>query len=255
MPTALASDSLNPMSTENTNLSRNMCVVIPARNESASIATVIKGLKVAQPEASIVVVDDHSSDRTSQIAMQEGVIVLRHPFCLGAWCAMQTGIRYARQKRFEKLLTMDGDGQHLPSMVSLLLGRMNETGSNVVIGEAPSRGSTARKIAWNIFRRLFDVGVKDVTSGFRLYDASAIKVLARPSATYLEYQDAGVLALLLRNGLKVSSVRVEMSDRAHGKSRIFNSWLSVALYMSHTLLLGLANKRRRAPSTLDGEKE
>lgn len=243
------------MSTLDTNPNPRMCVVIPAKNESASIAAVITGLKVAQPEVSIVVVDDHSSDRTSQIAMQEGAIVLRHPFCLGAWCAMQTGIRYARQNRFEKLLTMDADGQHLPSMVSLLIEKMEATGSNVVIGEAPSRGSAARKVAWNVFRRLFDLGIKDVTSGFRLYDASAIKILARPSATYLEYQDAGVLALLLRHGLTVSSVCVEMSDRAHGKSRIFSSWLNVASYMSHTLLLGIATKRRRAPSSLDGEKE
>lgn len=230
-----------------------LCVVIPAKNESSSIVDVIRGVSNAQPNASIVIVDDCSSDDTARLAEQEGVVVLLLPFCMGAWCAMQTGIRYAKQNRFDTVLTMDGDGQHLPNMASVLIEEMKITASNVVVGEALSRGSGPRKIAWQLFRRLFDLKVHDVTSGFRLYDARAIKVLAKPSATYLEYQDAGVLALLLRNGLRVTSAEVEMRGRTHGKSRIFNSWFSVASYVSHTLILGIANKRRRAPSSLDGE--
>jgi hypothetical protein len=95
--------------------------------------------------------------------------------------------------------------------------------------------------------------LRDLTSGFRLYNAEAMQVLASREATLLDYQDLGALLLVRRAGLRIVEVPVSMNLRAVGKSRIFNSWFSVAKYMAATTLLCLARwqvhraSRRAAP--------
>ena len=78
----------------------------------------------------------------------------------------------------------------------------------------------------------------DLTSGFRVLNKRAIRSLAGPRASYLDYQDVGVLLLLEQAGMKMLEVPVTMPARVNGKSRIFSSWLAVASYMAHTLVLG-----------------
>ena len=84
----------------------------------------------------------------------------------------------------------------------------------------------------------------DLTSGFRALNARAIDLLASPSASSLVYQDVGVLLILEKAGLRVVEVPVAMPQRSDGKSRIFGSWLAVAHYMAHTLLLSAAKRKR-----------
>ncbi len=67
--------------------------------------------------------------------------------------------------------------------------------------------------------------------------------LAGWRATLLDYQDIGVLLLLQSRGLRITDVDVDMRVRLNGPSRIFRSWLLVAYYMCHTLLLGLTKRK------------
>ena len=86
-------------------------IVIPARNEAASVGHVIQQLKQAG-HAHVVVVNDQSTDDTAAIAAALGAVVLNPPLPLGAWGAMQTGIRYALREGYSGVITMDADGQH-----------------------------------------------------------------------------------------------------------------------------------------------
>ena len=215
-----------------------LLVVIPAKNEAQSIGNVLVAIK-QHFLFDVVVVDDGSTDDTAVIATGHGALVLPHIRSLGAWKATQTGMRYAYAKGYEGVITLDADGQHLPNEIEHLLSCAS-SGVDVVVGSCLSRGDFMRHVAWRFFRFVSGINVKDITSGFRLYNRAAVRVLSSKEATMLEFQDLGVLLLLLRSlGLSIKEVNVKMDERLIGKSRIFNSWFSVLSYMATTALVCL----------------
>jgi hypothetical protein len=217
-----------------------LLIVIPARNEATTIGALLRDLSAAGYK-DVLVVDDMSDDGTGDIARAAGAKVLRPVLGMGAWGGMQTGIRYGRREGFEYVVTMDADGQHeVDELPALLLASTN---ADVVIGAFPQRASLARRIAWGWFRALTGLGLTDLTSGFRCYSGAALKVLASSEATMFEYQDVGTLLLLRRAGVRIREVPVLMNERMAGKSRIFNSWLTVGRYMAMTTLLCLSRLR------------
>ncbi len=219
---------------------KDILIVIPAKNEAATIGTMLQQLRAAGWQ-DIVVIDDQSTDDTGHIARQAGALVLQPVLPVGAWGGMQAGIRYGLSKGYRAIITMDADGQHEVQEINTLLAA--RTQSDVVIGAFPERASPLRKIAWEWFRQLAGFDLRDLTSGFRLYNHSAMVTLASQEATLLDYQDLGALLLVRRAGLQIIEVPVSMNVRSTGTSRIFNSWLSVARYMAVTTLLCLARWR------------
>jgi hypothetical protein len=159
---------------------------------------------------------------------------------LGAWGATQAGIRYALYRGYQTVVTMDADGQHNASHVSVLLKSLATGDADVVIGACPERASSARRIAWSYFRVITGFRLEDITSGFRAYNRTAMRVLASPQASLLDYQDVGVLLILRRNGLRIAEVPIFMEVRLSGCSRVFSSWLVVAKYMLQTSVLCIA---------------
>lgn len=220
-------------------------VVIPAYNEAASITSVLKGIQACQPGLTIIVVDDSSSDNTAEIARGLGVQVLQLCSNMGAWGAMQAGIRYARQCGFSHVITMDADGQHKPEGIAVLLSAAEQ--ADIVIASYPLRGSPARKLAWHYFRRLTGLPVEDLTSGFRLYNARALQVLESRAATLLDFQDVGLLLMLKQYGLQFVEIESAMAEREDGHSRIFSSWWRVLSYMASTSLICFAKLFQRTP--------
>ena len=212
-------------------------IVIPALNEAATVADVVRKAR-AQSGANVVVVDDGSDDDTRATALAAGAIVLRAPLWQGAWGAIQTGMRYAVRHGYAGVITLDADNQHDPAYVPRTIAAAQ--GADVVIGSYPKRGSAARRLAWAYLRLLTGFDMDDLTSGFRYYNGVACRLLAGEEATLLDYQDIGVLLLLRRSGLTIAEVEVPMSPRQAGKSRVFASWWKVARYMAETSLLCLA---------------
>jgi len=214
-------------------------VLIPAKNEVRTIGKVIDQIK-ARLAATIVVIDDASTDETTKVARAAGAIVLPLPFSLGAWGAIQTGLRYALKHGFNTAITMDADGQHEAESIPTLLAPMAGGQCDVVIGAYPQRGSLSRRIAWAFFRQLSGITLEDLTSGLRAYNRSAIQLLAAKAATLLDYQDMGVLILLHKAEQRVVETPILMYPRMNGHSRIFNTWWAVSRYMLHTIVLCLA---------------
>jgi len=222
----------------------NVIVVIPARDEQADVADVVARVLALGFRA--VVVDDHSSDRTRQVARGAGATVLELPFHAGSWAAIQAGMRYARQYDCSHVVTLDADGQHNPEDIPQLLGLMAGRGApNVAIGACVARANRRRRLAWRVLRWLSGLQVRDLTSGFRAYDRTAVDLLASQQHTLLEYQDVGVLLCLGHAGLDIVEIEVPMQPRCHGMSRIFNSWSMVAYYLVYSALIG-GSRRRRA---------
>lgn len=228
-----------------TDAAARIAVVIPALNEAASIAAVIDAVREQLPQARLLVVDDRSEDDTAERARRAGAQVLPLVNRLGAWGATQAGVRMALRHGAVTVVTMDADGQHRSEELPRLLEPIAEHDADVVIGTCTARGSSARRIAWRLLRASSGIRMEDLTSGFRAYNRRASELLAGWPASLLDYQDIGVLTLLLAEGMRVVEVEVRMAERQDGHSRIFNNWPRVAWYMAHTLLLGLTKRRVR----------
>jgi hypothetical protein len=216
-----------------------LLVVVPAFNEAASLGEVLERLHAAVG-GPVLVVSDASTDRSAEIARALGAQVIELSQQIGAWGATQTGFRHARRRGYDYVASLDADGQHAPESLPDLIRAQRETGADVVIGTFPERLSPAKRLAWAWFRALTGLGVEDLTSGLRVYGPRALRLLASPEATLLDYQDVGVLLLLRKYGLSVHEVPVTMYPRRNGHSRVFASWLTVARYMAQTTLLCLA---------------
>ena len=84
--------------------------ILPAFNEEVSIGSIV--LRARQHVDHVVVIDDGSNDRTSEVATLAGAEVIRHPKNLGKGMALRTGFERAGKNGCKVVITMDSDGQH-----------------------------------------------------------------------------------------------------------------------------------------------
>ena len=223
---------------------RSALILIPAHNEASSVAAVVRQV-IEQTGCRVVVIDDASTDETSANARNAGATVLSLCVQLGAWGAVQTGMRFALRQGYHYVITMDADGQHEAADLFKLFAPVREGLADVTIGACTGRGSRMRKIAWVFLKWISGLSMDDITSGFRAYNRAAIELLSGEDATLLEYQDIGVLAHLKRNSLTINEIQVDMCPRTSGHSRVYSSWLMVAYYMVQASILGFSKRSNR----------
>ncbi len=94
-------------------MNKTIGILIPAHNEERTIGKLVVDMK--ERFRYVIVVDDGSTDKTREIAEQNGAKVLRHERCRGKGEAIKTGFRHISKLKLEAFITMDGDGQHLPT--------------------------------------------------------------------------------------------------------------------------------------------
>ena len=109
-------------------------IVLPAFNEEECIARVLQDVKESNPASDILLVNDGSSDKTSEIARQMGVMVIDIPFNIGYGGAIQTGFRFAGENGYDFVIIMDADGQHDPNYTKNLIDAVEKEEADVVIG-------------------------------------------------------------------------------------------------------------------------
>ncbi|SMF34699.1 glycosyltransferase family 2 protein [Desulfovibrio gilichinskyi] len=214
---------------------KNVAVIIPALNEALTISKIIR--KVGGYGVDTYVVDDNSQDGTVAKSRNAGAEVLVLPFRSGSWGATQAGMLHSIKKdKYDFFITMDADGQHEPDYIPLLIERYLSSKVNVVIGSCIQRGSFARRITWSVFFFLTRLKIHDMTSGFKLYDKKAVQALLSKEAAMFDYQDLGPLLLFRRKNIKCIEIPISMCARKNGCSRIFDSWLSVSIYLVKTCI-------------------
>jgi glycosyltransferase involved in cell wall biosynthesis len=151
-----------------TQLPNSTSVVVPAYNESSSIAVLVTGLRSAADWHEILVVDDGSQDGTGERATAAGARVIRHPYNKGNGAAVKTGIRQATGTF---ILIIDADGQHRPADALRLVGHLDAYDLVVGARSARTQATAARRLGngllnW-IASYLTERPIPDLTSGFR----------------------------------------------------------------------------------------
>jgi glycosyltransferase involved in cell wall biosynthesis len=189
----------------------NVAALIPAYFEEAQIQAVARRT-LAQLDH-VLVLDDGSTDRTSEEARKAGAEVIRHGKNQGKGAAIKTGLRELAARDFLYVLILDGDGQHLPEEIPGFLEEANRSGAPFVVG---TRMSDTRKMPWarkmtNRFMsaqisRLCGQSVPDSQCGFRMMRRDVIPHLYCESNNY-DYETE-MLLIASREGFRIASVPV-----------------------------------------------
>ncbi len=195
-------------------------IIIPVFNEAGRLLELLNNIRALQLASSeIIVIDDGSTDGSTDAAMAGGANVIRHPYNIGNGAAIKSGIRAAHGRL---LVLMDGDGQHRPEDIPKLIAESRNY--HMVVG-ARAKGSKRRfhRYAANVVYNLLAsyvtrFKVKDLTSGFRLLSRlDALRFIDLLPNTF-SYPTTLTLAFL-RSGLTVKYVPIQTLYRA-GQSKI-----------------------------------
>ncbi|MNW35966.1 Undecaprenyl-phosphate mannosyltransferase [compost metagenome] len=226
-------------------------IIIPAYNESSSIKELIDNLK--KENVDLLVINDGSTDSTSLICRQNNVNVIDLPCNLGIGGAVQTGYKFAFKENYDIAIQVDGDGQHDPKQIRLLIEPIINGHADMVIGsryivKKGFQSTLIRRIGIKYFSRLIYILTKrkitDPTSGFRACNRKVITVFANVYYP-TDYPEPESIVHLLRTNHKVQEVPVKMIERQGGISsiRAFRSIYYMVKVSFAILIDGLRGKK------------
>jgi glycosyltransferase involved in cell wall biosynthesis len=233
-------------------------VAIPAYNEAATIRSVVERVRVNLPDCDLLVVNDGSRDATGAVLEETDAIVVAH-FCnLGYGRAIQTAVLYADRAGYDRLVTLDADGQHDPAQVGALLAEFDNGGWDLLIGSryVVSRRYDGVPFGRRIGMQLFS-SLVGLMTGERIYDTtSGLKVIGRQTFTpltnwhFIDFH-AEALVYLMRLGYRIGEFPITVAERRHGTTMYSTlSHIKYPLKTALMVVLGLveANRTRRRRS-------
>ena len=209
---------------------------IPAYNEEKVIGSIVS--KCLEHVDKIIVCDDGSTDDTAKLAKQAGAIVISHNKNQGYGAAITTLFDYARKENAQIMITLDGDGQHNPDQIPLLINAIIDHNVDVAIGSRflndTENVSRYRKTGIKIITSASNYGtnfkVTDSQSGFRAYSKDAIDAI-HPTEKGMA-ASTEILLKISNKGLSVAEVPItisyngDTSDQhsvSHGVSVLMNT--------------------------------
>jgi glycosyltransferase involved in cell wall biosynthesis len=156
--------------------------VIPCLNEEHFISDVV--FETIKHVDKVIVIDDGSKDATARLARDAGAEVISHPSSQGAGAATRTGFEAALKYGADIVVTLDGDGQHDPTEIPLLIKPMVDGKADLVIGSrflVEAKVFLYRKFGIDVITWLYNTGhrdkISDAQSGFRAYSRKAIEYI------------------------------------------------------------------------------
>ena len=209
---------------------------IPAYNEEKNIAKII--IKLKKITDSIIVCDDGSSDMTSEIAKNLGVIVISHKKNMGYGAAIRTIFEKSAEIGSDILVTFDADGQHRVEDVSRVLRPLENSEADIVIGSRflgkQSNVPNYRKLGIKVITQVTNSSIKtkltDSQSGFRAYSK---QVLSKISLSEIGMGiSTEILIKASSGGLRITEVPITIlysgdtsthNPVSHGTSVLFST--------------------------------
>ena len=231
-------------------------MIIPAYNEENSIVSTVKSLKRADLKDDIldyIIINDGSSDKTSEVCAENNLNVINLPVNLGIGGAVQTGYKYALENDYDIAIQFDGDGQHDASYIKTLVNEIKQ-GFDIAIGSryvedlSEFKSTFIRRIGIKFLSFLIKIctgkRIYDPTSGFRASNKDIIEMFAKDYPT--DYPEPDTIVTVIKGGYKVSEVPVKMKERVSGKSSL-SSPIKAAFYMikvSFAIIISSMTSRR-----------
>jgi len=232
-------------------------VFVPAWNEEENLPGVLDELRGELPDVDVLVVDDGSTDRTAEVALEHRAEVLSFGENRGLQAGIAAGYDYALSHGYDLCGRVDADGQHPVAELKLLLDRVASGACDVAVGSRfasderlpPYRytSSGPRRLGTAVLRRSVGVALRrpflDATSGMYAANAAAMPILAEPYTSGAPEVQA--LLRLHDAGLRVDEVPVHMRERAGGESKLRGKKaLMLVITVVATLVTFLYRRRR-----------
>ena len=203
-----------------------VAILVPAYNEAENVGQVLdlmpgEGCGV---ETAVLVVDDGSRDGTGDLAAKHGAVVARHVINRGGGAALRTGYRLMVDSGAEIVVTLDADGQHLPSEMERLVKPVLDREVDVahgsrVLGDAESN-HFARELGIVFFNRLVSfitrTKVSDCSNGYR---AVRTTVLPQLVLRQEQFHTSEFMIEAIKRGIPAREVPVTVAKRLHGHSK------------------------------------
>ena len=194
-------------------MSEKLLAVIPTLNGEKTVGAVVRDAR-AQLEP-VLVIDDGSTDRTSDVAKEAGAIVLRHHTNRGKGAALKTGFTYALEHGYDGVISLDADGQHLASEIGKLIAAREQSGADLIIGGRAHlfagmlpRRRLANRVSAAAIAWASGTNVTDSQSGFRFYSANLLRTTElRTDGFDLESE---VIVRAGRRGLRVMTIPIDL---------------------------------------------
>jgi len=218
-------------------------VLIPTYNERENLSPIVSRLRIAVPEADVLVLDDDSPDGTGaladQLAAADGQVrVLHRASKEGLGAAYLAGFAWALEQGYDVLVEMDADGSHQPEQLRSLLVALDE--ADVVLGSRWVRGGSV--LNWPMYRKALSLGgnvyvrvllgmpIGDATGGFRAYRASALRTVdLQDVASHGYCFQVDLVWRAMRAGLRVVEVPITFVERTMGDSKMSQDIVSESL--------------------------
>ena len=207
-----------------------LIVVIPAFNEEENIQEAVKSIPrkiMGIKEVVVMVVDDGSTDKTCEFAMNAGADkIVSHHDNMGVGAAFMTGIRNAISQNADVLVTIDADSQFDPKQISELIVPILNQQLDVVIGSRfldhtpkniPKIKLLGNKIFTKIMSRILGQKFTDTQSGFRAYSKEAIMNIV--VVNEFTYTQEVIIDLKFKN-MRIGEIPVSVTYNEKRKSRV-----------------------------------
>jgi glycosyltransferase involved in cell wall biosynthesis len=220
------------------------CALIPAFNEAPYIADVLE--RARQHVEEVVVIDDGSADETANVARAAGATCLQLEQNCGKASALRAGIAFARRHKFTHVITLDGDGQHLPEDIPVMTRVAAETGADLIIGtrcfdraRMPRSRYFSNVIGSRLASALVGHEIRDSQSGFRLFRLDKLDAAKLRSRCYeIEME---ILIKMARSGCTIAHAPVRTvydSNRVRSKMKPVRDTVRVCLWSLAFRFLG-----------------
>jgi len=194
-----------------TGRSGGTAALVPAYQAAATVGAVVAELRQQVP--AVLVVDDGSTDATAERAAAAGARVLRLERNAGKGAALRAGLAQLAAEGVQRVVTLDADGQHLPSEIPVLLAAADRHPGAIVVGIRRKEGLAIRRAArfgnWfadRVLRWIAGQPLPDTQSGFRVYPTAATLALGAVGA-HFDFETE-ILLRAARAGLPVVGVPV-----------------------------------------------
>ena len=200
----------------------NVVAIIPAYNEEKALADVIG--KTLGHVDEVIVVDDGSSDKTSEVAIEAGARVIKHSVNLGKGEALKSGFKAIGDDSI--IITIDGDGQHNPSEIPDLVRPIVEDGADLVNGSRYMNGPEENTPAYRrVGQKVLDIAT-NISAGTKVTDSqSGFRAFSPQSKNVFRFKDTGfgieseMLVDASEAGLKIVEVPITVRYDLDGSTK------------------------------------